>query len=648
MSKTIGILAHVDAGKTTVAEQILYLTKSINYKGRVDNKDSFLDNHKIEKERGITIFSEQGYFEYNNYKYYLIDTPGHVDFSTEMERAISIMDYAIIVISAVEGIQAHTETVYNLLKEYNVPIFLFINKIDRENIEIETLTNELVNKLDTNCIDISGELINNTMSENLIEFIAERDEMLLEEYLNGNYNYKTWEDKLKILVNDMKVIPIIKGSALRNIGIENLLEKINILTVDYKGKNDEFDGNVYKVRYDDKGTRVTYMKITSGSLKIRDEITYMHDSETIKEKVNQIRIYNGNKFKVVDEAYEGDIVGLVGISKLIPSNELNIIPTLATKIIIHDNISISEVLRCFNYLEEENPSLNVIYDKPMKYIKISVSGVIQIEILKDMIKSRFKIDIDFGPCEILYKETIDDNVIGCGHFEPLGHYAEVILNIESGKRGSGIVFSSNCHVDSLAIGQQNLIKKHIFEKNHKGILCGMPITDLNITLIDGRAHNKHTSGGDFREATLRAIRQGLEKATNRVLEPYYKFKIEVNLNHLGKVISDIQKHYGTFDEPYIENDIAIIYGRGPVATFMNYSIELTTFTKGKGIIILKYDGYDYCHNSEHVINYIEYKKDEDREYSSSSIFCSKGESYSISWNEAEEYMHCKENLYKQT
>ncbi|WP_291651221.1 TetM/TetW/TetO/TetS family tetracycline resistance ribosomal protection protein [Clostridium sp.] len=647
MKKTIGVLAHVDAGKTTFSEQVLYHTKSIRNRGRVDHKNSFLDTHDIEKERGITIFSEQATFQIGSSAYYLIDTPGHIDFSTEMERALSILDYAILLISGVEGIQGHTETIWNLLRKYNIPTFIFINKMDRTGADLESVLEEINENLSNDICHIDSI---HGMSEELIEFISERNEDLLERYFNGKYEEEIWINELKKLIKENKVFPCLSGSALQDEGIDNFLNIFNELTYTNYDEEEEFAGRVHKIRYDNNGTRITFIKAISGSLKVRDEITYGVLDEEITEKISSIRLYNSNKFTTVEKVSAGDIFAVTGITKAMPGEgigknreniQFNMIPTLMSKVIIDKSYNVKEVLGYFRILENEDPALNVIWNETHQEIQVSIMGKIQLEVLKEVALNRFNLKVEFGPCEIMYKETIDNKTYGYGHFEPLKHYAEVHLKIEPNKRGEGITFENKCHADDLTTGNQNLIKTHIFERNHHGLLTASPITDIKITLLTGRAHNKHTEGGDFREATFRAIRQGLEKANNILLEPFYKFKIDVELDYMGKVISDIQRLNGEFDPPETRLNKVSITGRGPVSTFMDYSSEILTFTKGKGSVSLIFEGYDVCHNTEEAINKIGYDKNADIEYSSSSIFCSKGQGFVVPWDKVEEYIHCE-------
>ncbi len=647
MKKTFGIFAHVDAGKTTFSEQILYYTKSIRKKGRVDYKEAFLDSQKVEKERGITVFSDVGTFSYDGDTYYLIDTPGHIDFSPEMERTLSILDYAILVVSAVEGIQGHTETLWNLLKNRKIPTFIFINKIDRVGADVNKVYQQLKRRFSEDICLLSNNSLTN-LSDEEIEFIAGKDEELLNLYFEDNYNNQLWINKLKFLVKERQIFVASSGSALLDQGVREFLDIFNKLTMTNYELTDIFTGKVFKIRYDEKGTRITYIKALSGLLKVKDELVYNLNGEEIREKVNEIRAYNGVKYEIKDVASAGEVFAVTGISNMKAgmgigiedSTEEEMIPTLTAKVLYDSTVNIKEVLKYFKILESEEKTLNVQYDEILKEMHINVMGKIQLEVLKEIIQERFNLNVEFDKPEILYKETIGNEVNGYGHFEPLRHYAEVHLKLLPGERGEGIVFENRCHNDYLTPGQQNLIKTHIFEKKHRGILTGSEIDDIKVILITGRAHIKHTEGGDFREATKRALRQGLDSAENILLEPYYNFKIEVDNQLLGRVLSDVQKMNGTFNEQQSVGDRVIITGRGPVATFMDYSLEFQALSKGKGGLSLMYGGYDVCHNAEEVIERIGYNKDADPEYTSSSIFCAKGVGYSVKGDEVVNYMHC--------
>lgn len=649
MNKTIGILAHVDAGKTTFAEQLLYHTQSIRQRGRVDHKNAFLDSHTIEKERGITVFSDQAMMSYKGSNYYLIDTPGHVDFSAEMERAIQVMDYAVIIISAVEGVEAHTETVWQLLRKHKVPTFFFINKIDRVGADVEGVLHDIRFNLTKDVCDITRSFTQDKMSEELIEFIAERDEILLEKYIQGAYCFEFWLKGMRRMMKENKIFPCSCGSALQDIGIDDFLEKLDALTFTDYSENGSFSGQVYKIRHDDSGARITYIKALSGTLKVRDEVCYNHSEDRICEKMTQIRIYHGSKFKTVEQVTAGELFAVTGISQALAGEGLGtfnqkavyqMVPTLKSKVIYDSSLSTKDVLKCFKMLDAEDPSLSVTWEESLQEIHIHVMGTVQLEVLAQLVKERFGFAVSFGAPQILYKETIGEAVCGYGHFEPLGHYAEVHLELEPGERNSGITFENVCHTDDLTVGYQNLIRHHLYERDHHGLLTGSPLTDVKITLLTGRAHHKHTSGGDFREATYRALRQALEKTKNILLEPYYDFKIKVDLEHIGRVMSDIQSAYGSFNPPQTVGNKAILTGKVPVSTFMDYSTELASFTQGKGMMNLVFGGYDYCHNEQEVIDRIGYNKHADPEYTSSSIFCSKGQAYVVAWDKAENHMHC--------
>ncbi|WP_075619034.1 GTP-binding protein [Paenisporosarcina indica] len=645
MNKTIGVFAHVDAGKTTFAEQILFHTKSIKQRGRVDHKDTFLDSHEIERQRGITVFADQATFSYLDSTYYLIDNPGHVDFSPEMERSVQVMDYAIIIISAVEGVEGHTTTIWQLLQKHQVPTFFFINKTDRVGADVKRVLDEIRSELTANVCHLTDSFKQGEMNEDLIEFVAERNEILLEHYMVEGYQKDLWLKTMIELTAEKKVFPCSSGSALLDIGILDFLNQFHQLTVTNYESSEAFSGRVYKIRHDDKGARVTFIKALSGTMSVRDVITYNGNTE----KITQIRVYNGKKYKTVEQVIAGELFAVIGLSFAAIGDGLGtiqekavyeMVPTLKSKVVIDPTVHIKEALRCFQLLDVEDPSLNVTWEERLQEIHIHVMGTIQLEVLKPLIKERFRFDVTFEEPEILYKETIASTVTGYGHFEPLKHYAEVHLKLEAGNRNSGITFDNSCHANDLSIGNQNLVRNHLFEKSHNGLLTGSPLTDVKVTLLTGRADIKHTSGGDFREATYRALRQGMEKTTNYLLEPFYNFKVKVDLDLMGKVLSDIQVAHGFFDSPKTEGDKAILTGKVPVATFMNYASELASFTQGKGVLNLVFGGYERCHNEEEVIERLAYNKDADPEYSSSSIFCSKGKGYTVSWDKAETEMHC--------
>ncbi|MFW5980785.1 MAG: GTP-binding protein [Halanaerobiaceae bacterium] len=648
MNKVIGVAAHVDAGKTTFSEGLLYHTNTIREMGRVDYKNSYLDKHRLEKERGITIFSDQAVMEYKGDTYYLLDTPGHVDFSPEMERTLKILDYVIIIVSAVEGIQGHTETVWQLVDKHQIPAFFFINKTDREGADVERVLAEIKENLTRDICHISSSLKGN-LPDKVVEFAAERNEKLLQMYLNDDYSQKLWINQIQKMIKENKIYIAARGSALKNQGICEFLDIFHELTVTNYSNEENFKARIYKISHDENENRISHVKILSGKIKVKDKITYKYESEKISEKVNQIRIYNGEKYKTIDCAEAGQLAAIMGLTEsragqglgdIDKDFDFNIIPALRSKVIFDESSNVNEIIRAFRILNEEDPSLKVNWEEDLQELHIQVMGPIQLEIMQNILKDRFGLKVEFGEPGIIYKETIKGEVSGYGHFEPLKHYAEVYLKIEAGKRNSGIVFKNECSTDDLSKGNQNLVKQHLFEKEHKGLLTGSPLTDLKITLLTGRAHHKHTSGGDFREATYRALRQGLEKADNILLEPYYDFTIKVDSDYMGKVLSDIEKASGTFEPPVTDNNKFIIKGNAPVSTFMNYSKKLATFTEGKGMINLTFSGYKECHNAKEVIDEIDYDKDADPEYTSSSIFCAKGQGYVVPWYKAEEKMHC--------
>ncbi|OBY78746.1 elongation factor G [Paenibacillus sp. KS1] len=648
MNITLGLFAHVDAGKTTFAEQVLYHTRSIQQRGRGDNKDAFLDSHEIEKERGITIFADQAVMTYRGNIYTLIDTPGHVDFSAEMERAIQVMDVAVIIVSSVEGIQGHTETVWKLLQERGVPTVFFLNKIDRVGADVDQVIADIHENLTPDIINMTSYDPDQGLSEEIIAFMAERNDQLFELYMEEGYEQAVWLREMRHMLAERRWFPCVCGSALQDVGVQQALELIHQFVQTEYCTTGEMAGLVYKVRFDDQGTRTTHMKVTSGTLSVRDEIRYGTEVDTILEKITSIRVYNGQKAQKVEFVEAGQlcaVTGLtaasagVGVGAYKDTAIYHIVPTLKSKVIFPAELHVKEVLACFHRLDAEDPALRVQWDEHVQEIHIHVMGAIQLEVLARIVKERFGITVSFADPEILYKETIRSTVNGCGHFEPLGHYAEARLRMEPGERDSGIQVFNECHPDELGVNYQNLIMQHLLERDHHGLLTGSPLTDVRITLLTGRAHNCHTSGGDFREASFRALRQGLEQADNVLLEPYYDFKITVDTDDMGKVMADVQKAHGALEPPAFIGSKAVITGKVPVSTFMNYSTELAAYTQGKGMIQLLFGGYDVCHNADEVIARKSYDKDADPAYTSSSIFCAKGQAYRVPWDEADSHMH---------
>jgi small GTP-binding protein len=652
MKKTIGIFAHVDAGKTTFTEQLLYYTGSIRDLGRVDHQTSCMDTDGIEKKRGITIFADQGVFDYENDLYYIIDTPGHMDFSAETERSIAALDYAILLIGGMSGVQAHTTTLFRLLNSYEIPTFIFINKTDVDNFELDGVIEDIKNKLtdDILYLDSYADCIN----QETAEFVAERDEKFLEAFLEGKYSSNLLRDTLINLIKNRMCYPLMCGSALKGIGIDGFLEVFSKLSpTDYEVKEkSEFIGKVYKIRIDDKGRRFTFLKALSGKLKIKDEFTFVKGEEKYTEKVNEIRVYKGNKYENRNFVSAGDVFAIQGLNfpvcgtflksqdtTIDSHNDCRMIAALQSKVKILDDTDSIVCMEKLRILELEDPMLSVIYREETGEILISIMGKIQLEVLEQVFAERFGISILFEKSQVQYGETISSPVVGYGHFEPLRHYAEVQLRLEPNPYGAGITFESECHVDNLGLNFQKTVENSVFGKVHKGVLTGSFLRDIKIVLQDGRSHIKHTEGGDFREATYRAIRQGLEKAKSVLLEPFYSFEIFAEESYFGKIVSDIQKLRGTCEPPELNCGNVCIKGRGPVETFIDYSVELISFTHGRGSISLLFDGYDVCENTQVVIERISYDKDRDVENTSSSVFCSKGTSFTVPWNEAENYMH---------
>jgi len=665
----IGILAHVDAGKTTLAESILYLSGSIRKLGRVDHKNAFLDNYELERARGITIFSKQARFSYKEMEVTLLDTPGHIDFSAEMERTLQVLDYAILVISGCDGVQGHTETLWKLLVRYNIPTFLFINKMDLVINDRQHLMDEIKNKLNEGCIDFTYSMAKdhepfNEQHVNFMENLAMCNEELLNKYLNSGII----EDKdISDLISQRKVFPCFFGSALKIEGVEEFLEGLNRYTA-VKCYPDAFGAKVYKISRDEQGNRLTHMKITGGRLKVKMTLTNKKEGENDsdkysdldystgevwEEKVNQIRIYSGTKYDTVDEAQAGEICVVTGLSKTYPGEGLGIEkdldmpvlkPVLTYQLILPPDCNAFSMLSKLRQLEEEDPTLHIVWHEKLQEIHIQLMGEVQTEILKTLIHDRFNVDVEFGPGNILYKETILEPVVGVGHFEPLRHYAEVHLLLEPLEPGSGLVFDSKCSEDDLERSWQRLILTHLQEKEHIGVLTGSPITDMKITLIAGRSHLKHTDGGDFRQATYRAVRQGLKKAKSILLEPYYSFRLEIPADTVGRAMTDIQRMNGSFNPPQINGDMAVLTGRAPVATMNGYQVEVNAYSRGRGNLFCAPEGYRPCHNQEEVIEKIGYDSELDPENPTGSVFCSHGESFIVSWDQVEKYMHIENNM----
>lgn len=638
-------MAHVDAGKTTFSEQLLYKCNSIKSIGRVDYRTSHLDRDETEMKRGITIFADQAEFTVGSNRYFLIDTPGHTDFSAETERAVSVLDYGIILIDGSSSVQAHTLTLFRITQQYNIPIFFFINKNDMPNFNSENVISEIKERLTEDIVEVGN--VNDINNEKVKEFIAERDEDFFNKYLDENATDNDCENTLRILIKKRLCFPVMIGSALNDIGISEFIKTFDRLTFVEDKNNDVFCGKVYKIRHDEKGNRITFIKSLSGSLKVKDEFCFEND---IREKINEIRYYNGEKYRNTNSAYSGELFAVTGIKSAVCGDILFLdkenetgagkyYVNSAVKAKIETTEDTSKCMEILRIMEAEETSLNVEYHKETDEILVNAMGRIQLEILEEILERRFNLKVIFSKPTVQYRETIKGSVMGIGHYEPLRHYAEVQLILEENERGKGIEFESRCHIDRLALNYQNLIKTHIFEKKHKGILTGFPITDIKIILNDGISHLKHTEGGDFREATYRAIRQGLEKAENILLEPFYKYEITAENNYVGRILSDIQKMRGNFELPEQKGNITVIHGRCPVETMFDYNSELLAFTKGNGSISMLLDGYDECSISDRVIEEIAYDKGADKENTSCSVFCKKGAGFVVNWHEVDNYAH---------
>ena len=638
-----GILAHVDAGKTTLSESMLYVSGNIRNLGRVDHKDAFLDNNVIERERGITIFSKQAVMKRNDMVITLLDTPGHVDFQAEMERAIQVMDYAILVISALDGIQGHTLTLWKLLKLYNIPAFIFVNKMDQNGTCKEDILRELVKEFGSGCIDFSNLKNLEDMDEEWLENTAMCDENLLNDYLeSGNID----EELLKDAIIKRNIFPCYFGSALKVQGVEEFMDGIERFTVQ-KQYSDQFGARVYKISRDNQGNRLTYMKVTGGSFKVKDILP------TVNEKVNQIRIYSGEKFEVVNEVSKGEVCTVTGLSTTYPGmglgTELNqeftvLEPVLTYQVELPPDVDNNTMLTKLKQLEEEDPKLHVVWNEKNSKIYMQLMGEVQIEILKRIIWDRFGVRAEFGQGQVVYKETIKYKVEGVGHFEPLRHYAEVHLLLEPLERGMGLKFDTDVSEDVLDKNWQRLILTHLEEKQHKGVLTGSDITDMKITVIAGRAHQKHTEGGDFRQSTYRAVRHGLMKAESILLEPWYEVKVEVPVNLMGRVITDIQKMHGDTGVPETDGDKVKITGEVPVSSFGDYMKEFLSFTGGKGRMTCNLKGYKECYNQEAVVEEIGYDPEADLDNPAGSVFCAHGAGYVVPWEKVEENMHVESPL----
>lgn len=630
----VGILAHVDSGKTTLSEAMLYHSGAISKLGRVDSKNSFLDTFSLERSRGITIFSKQALLKYKETDITLIDTPGHVDFSAETERTLQVLDYAILVISATDGVQSHTQTLWKLLAKYKVPCFIFVNKTDLDGADKDVILYQLKSKLSDGCVDFT--LPDDELNEN----IALCDDVLLEKYEEDSLG----KQDVILAIKNRKVFPCMFGSALKLDGVDAFMDLINDYTEQPQYGSD-FGAKVYKIS-EDKGQRLTMMKITGGTLKVKEILK--SEKNINSEKVNQIRLYSGEKFTAVDEATAGTVCAVTGIIFTnsgdglgVEDNSSNpmLTPVLTYTVNVPDGTDAHTVLSDMRILEAEDPQLKVEWNERYSEIHVKLMGDIQLEVLQTLFADRFGINISFGKGSIIYKETIEEAVEGVGHFEPLRHYAEVHLLLKPGKRGSGLVFKTDCKEDVLDKNWQRLILTHLYEKTHIGVLTGSPITDMEIILKSGKAHPKHTEGGDFRQATYRAVRQGLRSAKSILLEPYYDFVLEIPNENVGRAMSDIQLMHGTFNPPELDGEMSVLTGSAPVSAMCDYAGTVRQYTRGVGKLSCTLKGYEPCHNAEEVIAEFDYNPDSDTDNTCDSVFCSKGAGYNVKWDEVKSHMH---------
>jgi len=659
----IGILAHVDAGKTTLSEELLYLCGEIRKIGRVDHGDAFLDTYELEKERGITIFSKQALLKTKNMEVTLLDTPGHVDFSAEMERTLQVLDYAILVINGMDGVQSHTMTLWRLLERYQIPTFLFVNKMDQQGTDHDALLNDLKQHLHENCVDFGRTQDTDCgmyeLTPEQLENIAVCEEDLLETYLETGIV----EDRdIARLIVQRKIFPCYFGSALKEKGVKDFWNGVQQYTAEPE-RPTEFGAKVFKIARDEQGNRLTYMKITGGSLKVKTLLSSNSNGQILpgrkaeeaawEEKADQIRLYSGAKYELTPEAEAGTVCAVTGLTRTYPGeglgieqeSELPILePVLNYQIILPDDCDPHQMLQKLRQLEEEEPQLHILWDSQFSEIHAQLMGEVQIEILKKLIWDRFHVAVEFGAGSIVYKETVAEPVEGVGHFEPLRHYAEVHLLIEPGEPGSGCQFFTACSEDVLARNWQRLILTHLEEKEHIGVLTGSPLTDVQITILTGRAHAKHTEGGDFRQATYRAVRQGLRKARNILLEPYYEFRLEVPAEMIGRAMADVQKMQGTFDAPEVEGETAILKGTAAVAQMRDYQKEVVSYTHGTGKLFCSLKGYAPCKNQDEVVQNIGYDPEADLENPTGSVFCAHGAGFVVPWDQVEAYMHLQSGV----
>ena len=643
---TIGILAHVDAGKTTLSEGMLYLTGRIKKLGRVDHRDTYLDTHDLERARGITIFSKQAILSAGDARITLLDTPGHVDFSPEAERVLQVLDYAILVISGTDGVQAHTETLWALLRRYRVPAFVFVTKMDVAGTDKAALLRNIRARLGEACVDFSGPLPDRD------EQLALLDEQTLDRYMDAG---AVADADIARLVRARKLFPCYFGSGLKLEGVEELLSALETYTVCPRWPAAPFAARVYKIGRDGQGNRLTYLKVTGGSLSVRMPVRYLpiNGGTPLEEKISQIRLYSGVKYDRPDAVAAGCVCAVTGLSATWPGQGLGaepdagapwLIPAMGYRVVLPKGCDARTMLPKLKQLEEEEPQLHILWQESLGEIHVQLMGAVQIEILKSLVKDRFDVDVDIDSGRVLYRETIENAVEGVGHFEPLRHYAEVHLLLEPGEPGSGIQVGTVCSEDVLDRNWQRLILTHLEEKQHLGVLTGSPLTDVKITLLVGRAHLKHTEGGDFRQATYRAVRQGLMQAKSVLLEPYYAFRLEVPSPQIGRAITDIRAMGGSHESPVPTGEMAVLEGHAPVSAMGDYAAQIAAYTGGRGRLSCHVDGCRPCHDAGAVIEAIGYDPEADLDNTPDSVFCAHGGGFTVKWDKVQEYMHLESGL----
>ena len=643
----LGILAHVDSGKTTLSEAMLYRAGVTRRLGRVDHKDAFLDTDALEKARGITIFSKQALLTAGDTDITLLDTPGHVDFSTETERTLQVLDYAVLVVSGTDGVQSHTETLWRLLRRYHVPTFVFVNKMDLPGMERQELLAQLNRRLGEGFVDFGAEQADRD------EALALCDENLMDRMLDAG---QLQDADLIPAIARRHVFPCWFGAALKLEGVDALLDGLDRYTRPAPAL-EAFGAKVFKVSQDEQGARLTWLRVTGGELKVKAQLTGEADGESWAEKANQLRLYSGAKYTLTEAIGPGQVCAVTGLTKARPGEGLGaerdsdlpvLEPVLSYQVLLPEGADVHAALGKLHRLEEEEPQLHVVWNETLGEIHVQLMGEIQLEVLRSLLAERFGLAVEFGPGGILYKETITEPMEGVGHYEPLRHYAEVHLKLEPLPRGSGMQFAADCREEVLDKNWQRLVLTHLEEKQHLGVLTGSPLTDVKITLIAGQAHLKHTEGGDFRQATYRAVRQGLMLAKSQLLEPWYAFRLEVPAENIGRAMSDIQRMEGTFDPPESGEETAVLTGFAPVSTMRSYPMEVVSYTRGRGHLSLTLDGYRPCHNAQEVIAAIGYEPEHDLDNPADSVFCAHGAGFVVPWDQVRSHMHVDSGWGKST